>query len=239
MTDTENLQDTAVETAQPESAEQDDSQSGDMSSGQTQNLSSKDENMRALREKAERLQRQNEEYQRMIQESQYQQQYAQQQQQPQAPEVDPGDDDLIEGKHYKKLARELKQVQQQAYESAIESRIRSTFPDYDSVVNMQTIKALKESEPELAASLYANPNFLEKAVGTYKAIQRLNLTPENTYDVDKAIAQKNAAKPRTVTSISPQQGESPLARANAFANGLTPELQKQLWKEMNEHRKRS
>jgi hypothetical protein len=130
-------------------------------------------------------------------------------------------------------------VRQQAYESAVESRIRSQFPDYDNVVNMETIKALKQTEPELAASLYANPNFLEKAIGTYKAIQKLGLQVSNEYDADKAIAHKNAAKPRTLTSISPQQGESPLSRANAFANGLTPELQKQLWKEMQELRKRS
>ena len=37
--------------------------------------------------------------------------------------------------------------------------------------------------------------------------------------------------------MSPQQGDSPLSRANAFANGLTPELRVQLIKEMEEARK--
>jgi hypothetical protein len=243
MVDNETLQDTVLESAPQEAPEVNDNDQANTVAPEAQNLSPKEENMRALREKTERLQRQNEEYARTLQEIAYRDQLAAQQQQqyqqPQQPEIDPGDDDLIEGKHYKKLARDLKEVQRQAYEAAVESRIRGQFPDYDKVVNLETIKALKIAEPEWASSLAANPNFLEKAVGTYKAIQRLNLTADTTYDADKAIAQKNAAKPRTITSISPQQGESPLTRANAFANGLTPELQKQLWKEMQETRKRS
>jgi hypothetical protein len=54
---------------------------------------------------------------------------------------------------------------------------------------------------------------------------------------DRAAAQKNASKPKPLASVSPQQGDSPLSRANAFANGLTPELQKQLRQEMEEARK--
>jgi hypothetical protein len=41
-----------------------------------------------------------------------------------------------------------------------------------------------------------------------------------------------------MASISPQQGDSPLTKANAFANGeLTPELKAQLWKETNQYRR--
>lgn len=36
--------------------------------------------------------------------------------------------------------------------------------------------------------------------------------------------------------LSPQQGDSPLSKANAFANGLTEDLKKQLQKEMFEAR---
>ena len=56
-------------------------------------------------------------------------------------------------------------------------------------------------------------------------------------EADKRKAQENSAKPRPMASVSPQQGESPLSHANAFANGLTPELQKQLWKEMQDAKK--
>ena len=236
MNDNEMVHEAAPETHQQESIETQENDSSEVVASQQSKDSSKDENMRALREKAEKLQRQNEEYLRMLQEVQYASQ--QQQKQPEAPEVDPSDDDLVEGKHYKRLANDLREVKRQAYEMAVESRIRNQFPDFDSVVNLDTIKALREAEPELASSLHVNPDFLAKAVGTYKAIKRLGIMPASEFDADKALAQKNAAKPRTVTSISPQQGESPLSRANAFAHGLTPELSKQLLKEMEEARKR-
>ncbi len=49
--------------------------------------------------------------------------------------------------------------------------------------------------------------------------------------------QKNASKPKPLASVNPQQGDSPLSRANAFANGLTEELKDQLRKEMSESRR--
>ena len=40
-----------------------------------------------------------------------------------------------------------------------------------------------------------------------------------------------------MVSINPTQGESALAKANAFANGLTPELKDQLYREMQAARR--
>jgi hypothetical protein len=54
---------------------------------------------------------------------------------------------------------------------------------------------------------------------------------------DKLRAQKNAAKPKPLASVNPQQGDSPLSKANAFANGLTDDLKKQLRKEMEDARR--
>jgi hypothetical protein len=241
MVDNETLNDIALENNQPESAEANENDASNTVTAQDQHPSSKEENMRALREKAERLQKQNEEYARALQEAQFREQYfAQMQQpktQPELPDIDPNDDDLVEGKHYKKLAKKLQEVEQNTYKSLVESRIRTQFPDYDSVVTQESLKALREAEPDIAASLAANPDYLSKAMGAYRAIQRLGLQPSNNFETEKAIAQKNATKPRTVTSISPQQGESPLSRANAFANGLTPELKQELLKEMQDSRK--
>ena len=43
----------------------------------------------------------------------------------------------------------------------------------------------------------------------------------------------------TVTSVSPQEGAAgPLSKANAFADGLTPDLKKQLYQEMIDARKK-
>ena len=54
----------------------------------------------------------------------------------------------------------------------------------------------------------------------------------------RSKARENHAKPRPISSIGAQEGDGPLSKANAFANGLTDELKQQLLKEMQEARKR-
>lgn len=251
MYDNEQVMDGQETQVQPESIESQDEYQDNTLDQQEKKSSSKDENIRAIREKMERLERERNDYARAYQEMEmWRQSQLHAQQKPQEvelPDIDPSDEDLLEGKHYKQLAKKYKlleekqkEMEQRTYTTVAEARIRSQYVDFDDVVNENSIKALRETEPELAASLHANPDIMSKAVATYKAIKKLGLQEVSTaYDTEKALAQKNAAKPRTLTSISPQQGESPLSRANAFANGLTDDLRKHLWKEMQEAAKRS
>lgn len=243
MNDTELLHDQA-----PESVEANDSQVSEVDGQPEKKSVSAQESFRALREKAERAERERDAYQRTLQEIEMRAamyQHQSQSQKPQDPDiVDPNDEDLLEGKHYRKLVNKYKQLEERmeqatkkSYETALESRIRSQYTDFDSVVTPESIKALRDAEPELAESLHSNPDMQSKAIATYKAIKKLALNQSTEYDADKALAQKNAAKPKSLSTIAPQQGESPMSRANAFANGLTDELRKQLLKEMEQARK--
>ena len=58
---------------------------------------------------------------------------------------------------------------------------------------------------------------------------------EDPYAKERAKAESNMKKP--VPSQSVKGGGN--SQESIFLNGLTPELQKQLWKEMEEARKRS
>jgi hypothetical protein len=60
---------------------------------------------------------------------------------------------------------------------------------------------------------------------------------KDIYESDRLKALKNSQKPRPLASVSPQQGDGPLSKANAFANGMTAELKEQLRKEMYAARK--
>jgi hypothetical protein len=177
-------------------------------------------------------------------------QYEQQSQRQAAPEVDEdipiGDEDIAEGKHVKQLVKEQKRLKAEletfkakASEDITESRIRARFPDYYSVVNEETLTALTEEDPELAYTIQSSPDFYNKAILAYKEIKKRGIVPDARYDADKKRAKENAAKPRPLVSSSPTQGDSPLSHANAFANGLTPELKSSLWKEMQEASKHS
>lgn len=204
-------------------------------------LSQKEMNMRKAWEKAERAERERDELYRRLQQMEAQQQ--QLKAVPEDDEIGIGNDDIVEGKHIKKmysqqrqeikeLKRMLTQNQQQTAEQTAEARLKSQYPDFDSVVSKANIESLREVEPELAATLNASTDLYSKAVSAYKLIKKLGIHQEDSYVADRARAQTNANKPKPLASVSPQQGDSPLSHANAFANGLTEDLKAQLLKEM-------
>lgn len=161
-----------------------------------------------------------------------------------------GDDDLPEGKHlkqvdkkserrFKKQEAEIQALKKKVEEEFIENKIRARFPDFESIVNPESIRVLAEEDPELAYTIQSSPDGYNRAILAYKEIKKRGIVPNTSYDADKQRAKDNAAKPRPLVSAAPQQGDSPLSHANAFANGLTPELRKQLWKEMQDSIKNS
>ena len=154
------------------------------------------------------------------------------------------EDDLVEGKHLKrydaeikKLRQEQEQFKQQSYAMTAQQQLRSKYPDFDKVVNEDNIEQLKYAYPELANTLNSSTDLYSTAVSAYTMIKKLGIIQEDNYMADKAQALKNASKPKPLASVSPQQGDSPLSKANAFANGLTDELRAAMIKEMNEARK--
>lgn len=153
-------------------------------------------------------------------------------------------DDLAEGKHLNKLQKQIKLMEQKLaqYEQktstiTAEQRVFNDMPDYRKVVTDDNIAILKTAYPELADSIGANPDLYTQAKSAYTLIRKLGIHIDDVRANERATVQNNAAKPRPLTSISPQQGDSPLTKANAFANGLTPDLREQLVKEMNDARR--
>ena len=190
-------------------------------------------NFKALRSKAEQAERERDDYARRLQ--QYEQQQAQQD-----PEYKINPDDIVEGKHLSKYDKKIKQLedqirnyQQQSSELGAEARLKATYPDFDKVVNATSIEALRE-----ALSRYSRKLLAQILIYTPKRQAHINLLnssalyQEDMFVGEKAKAQANAAKPRPLAGVSPQQGESPLSRANAFSEGLTDNLKSELHKEM-------
>jgi len=212
------------------------------------NESNHDRNFKILREKAalaDKLAREHEAAMQKIRE--YEQMY-QTQKQAQEPvdsdEIEIAPDDLAEGKHLNKLGKKLRKMeeqlkayQRQSADMTAEARLRAEFPDFDSVVTADNLTTLRTLNPEIAETIQYSPDLYKKAVTAYKIIKNMGIDKQESYIINKERAEKNIAKPRPLASVSPQHGESPLSKANAFANGLTPELQKQLRREMEEARK--
>jgi len=165
-------------------------------------------------------------------------------QQPESePEQSYGDEDFVEGKHLKKeidaINKQMKNYQQQQMQATDESRLKQVYTDFDKVVNQENLNKLKEMDPDTAETIaMSNASLYTRGAAAYKRIKELNLIVEDNHAVDREKAHANVAKPRPMNSVSPQQGDSPLSMANAFSNGLTPDLKKQLWKEMQDAAKR-
>lgn len=200
-------------------------------------------NFRALREKAERLERERDAAMARINELAASRNSAE----PDDEEIDDigiGNDDLVEGKHISKLHKKIREMEKKlalqdhnTQQVSAETRLKMQFPDIDKVVSTDNVRQLNELYPELAYSLSTNKDPYTKAAAAYTMIKKLGIHVEDTFTQDKELAQRNAAKPKPLASVSPQQGDSPLSRANAFANGLTDELKEQLRKEMMEARR--
>ena len=211
------------------------------------------ENFKSLREARERAEWERDTLKAQMAEMQRQMQQPYQPSQPKevAPEVDydeipfdVADDALLEGKHAKQLVQELKKVKKelrqfhsQSNETAVEAKIKATYPDFIDVVSAENVAILNREYPEIAQTLRDTPDIYNKASAAYSIMKRFGIYKDKAYDEDKMKAVKNAQKPRPVASVSPQQGDSPLSKANAFANGLTDDLKKQMLKEMSEARR--
>jgi hypothetical protein len=204
------------------------------------------QNIRELREKAYRsevLERELQEYKRREQEMR----------KPAPPEeedynINLAPDDLAEGKHLSKVNRkvdkeikglqeEVRQYKEQMVALSVEAKLKSHYPDFDAVVSSANLETLRRTKPSLFNSMNANPNLYEKAETAYDAIKALNLHQSQDLEQNRIKAQINSSKPKPVASISAQQGQGALSRANAFENGLTEELKAQLIKEMVEARR--
>lgn len=151
-----------------------------------------------------------------------------------------GPDDLVEGKHlsrYEKqiqtMKKELDTYKQQTTSSMVETRLRTEFPDFDTVVNRENIEILTAQNPHLAATINASSDLYSKAAAAYTMIKTLGIHNEQEFVEDKIKAHENLSKPRTVSSISKNSpDDSPLSQANAFANRMSDEEKRERYERM-------
>jgi hypothetical protein len=210
--------------------------------------SDREENLRYLREAKERAEKEREEAIRYAMQLKSQYEQPKQQESEEEDDIQIGQDDLAEGKHlkslnkkYKDLKKELnsyKQLtaqQQQEHQLALtEAKLRSKYPDLDSVISGENLDKLKNQYPEVFHTISSTQDVYSKGVAAYTMIKNLGINKEESYLSEKAKAQINSAKPKPMNSIAPQRGTSPLSQANAFENGLTESLKQKLIQEMRD-----
>lgn len=196
---------------------------------QSQELSDKEKNFMRLRETKEQLERENRELKLSIERNS---------KPTPTPEKDDDmgieDDDLVEGKVVKKLyheIRNLKKSYEQEKLTTIPERLKTKFTDFDQVVTQDNIEKLKNSEPELYASITSGNDLYAKGVSAYKTLKAMGIVKDDPYLATKEQVQKNVERPVSTQAL---RGQGALSEANIFAKGLTPELKRQLQQEMSQ-----
>lgn len=187
----------------------------------------KEYNFARLREEQEQLKRERDEYARKLKEYEESKKAAQ--------EEEDDDDDDPYSKKLKQLERQVKEFQTATAAQNTELKLKSEYPDFYNVVNEKNIAALRKEYPELASTIQSSGDLYTKAVSAYTAIKKFGIVTDQN---STKQVNNNTTKPRPTSSISPQESGSPLTQANAFANGLTSDLKKQLFQEMLDCAKR-
>ena len=200
-------------------------------------------NFRMIKERAERAERERDEamkYAMSFQQPKPQQAAPQPEPEDDYSDIGLDDDGLAEGKHLKKVLKEMRALKKEMYEykmkatnDTVEVKLKSQYPDFDRVITQDNLQALSSINPDLADMISQTPDMYKRAKLAYDMVKQYGIYKEDTFVHEKAIAQKNAAKPRPLASVSPQQGDSPLSKANAFANGaLSEDMKAQYRREM-------
>lgn len=148
-----------------------------------------------------------------------------------------GDGDIVTKAQAKKLAEKMARqiandVIRQREIATVDERLQLKFSDFADVVTKENIEILKQTEPELAMSLYHNPDPFAQGVAAYKLLKRVGVGESKNLSAEKEKALKNSQKPISVNTVT--KGSSALGNAHIFENGLTSELKAQLWKEMQQ-----
>ncbi len=142
------------------------------------------------------------------------------------------DDELVEGRHYNKLNEKydhkIGEVEQKLanYEKELQHQreintqreqlldLKRKFPDFDQVVNADTLKKLEKEDPDAFNAINSARDLKSGGSAFYHLIKTFGLseTDESSYDNSRRL-EENMRKPRS----TPQSHQSNLAKAESFS----------------------
>lgn len=134
--------------------------------------------------------------------------------------------------------KETQKAQQQAALSRAEQRLAQDYPDIKEVVSDENVEQLKLLYPHLYNSAVASSDIYTVGSAAYEFIMAKGIHKKPTSVINKLTANqaaaRNQAKPKSVSTISPQSGDTPVSRASNFmGNSISSEDErKALYAEM-------
>lgn len=151
-------------------------------------------------------------------------------------------DDYVQGEHLGKVTNEMKQMRDELHqwkqyseETTAELKLNNEFSDFNDVVNTDSVKSFLKKYPEMRGSVTNNNPLYDRGKATYRLIKKFmgDTAKSPVNKSNQARVQNNTGKPLPTASVNEQQN-SPLSKANIFANGYTEDVGDALEKEMYE-----
>lgn len=185
-----------------------------------------DYNWSEARRKMAELERRTQEQQELINKLQAQR----------VPEEELSPDDLLTVAQLNKVNAKRDQETLRELQRHKEEILKLRYPDLDQVLSNENLELFEQQEPELAETLTAlQGDPIKMRVAAYKMIKK-TLNKDTPPSPEKIKAENNSKKPVSVQAVG--KG-SAIGTISAFENGLTTELKKQLYKEMQDAIKRA
>jgi hypothetical protein len=182
-------------------------------------------NFRQMRERMDRLERERDEALRL----------AQQRQQEEDLDIEVAPDELAEGKHIAKVQKQIKRLESQL----MQNRLYAQYPDFDTIVSKENLEKLSEQHPEISATLQNTKDVYSAAASAYSIIKKLGIAEPTNYQAarEKEAIEKNLQKPRSIASVAPHRGNSPLSQVIDFAD-MTKDAKMEIFRRTQEAAKR-
>lgn len=163
------------------------------------------------------------------------------QQAPVAEEPEPADGDYVEwGKvknRIKKVEAKFDQLQTFAHQQMEEQKLRSKYPDIDSIVTDANLNRLAMNDPEAAQAINAAGSLYARGLLAYKLIKGSDNIPENQPElISEQKLKQHMYKARSLSQTQPQRGQTPLSRVNNVLGGgsISDDMAKALQKEVDD-----
>jgi len=121
-----------------------------------------------------------------------------------------------------------KALKEQEYSQA-PKLIEEQYSDYSQVVTPENVERLKQTNPRLAASLGGLEDPYAQGALAYTYIKSSGIYKGES---DVSTRQKALANMQKPMPAQAAKSSNALENANAYANGLTPDLKQKLWSEM-------
>jgi len=161
------------------------------------------------------------------------------------------EEDYTSKKHVKKIVnntlnkttRTLEEKISQLENKLVEQKLSSQLPGFEKVITDNNLKKLAERFPHHIRNLSYSPNYEDRVKSAYDLITMLGIDKEEDTqrqsDLNRQRIVNNVSRVKAAATVNPNSGSQGLKAQNSFSEELTPERKAQIWREMQEIKRKN